>query len=1173
MSLLRSSVSGLQQLLSSASSSLSPNTARGQRQLESVTEEAHTHDLLYPDGEILHKGQHHAYPLKYGDPALIAAAANSSDDRGGLDIQSPRDVRIIIAQDSNVHSSMPRVLYDSNPPLPSPMGCNGSPENLHHGRPRGESMTAGGSRRSNSIQKSHTAPHTRQSSLSQTAQALLMTPSTLSPVNELGNLFGNTKTRSSTERPTTSDGDTLQYRMAKEAREETETLLECMFGAAGFPSVASTKLHVRPPKADVARGYRMGVHEEPPSPGPWPRKRTPLTRSTTAADLQSLSITPKATNQSAFRPNSSSILITRLFSVDPLDPEFDPHPYYVRSPSQDMSRDNGAGGKEGKGIPTPSDQERKKQIKTPTYAVAVLLQMPAHRQRPSTPHFTGYASINPHSFPPNSKISGSDSTGDIDYVIAHWNMLTRSLSCLEMVARCKISNALSMLDVPNMGFTSRIPTEATTTGQIVKPQRSKQTQITLQLPSGALQQSSPIKDVADHTSRRIALALRIRRTIPGQGRWALWREEARWVGKWAGGREQNSFLFNLLTAFLGSHTEWLDLLEPLRRRRPQGESSLDPRKGNGTIRHRTVIVSLDKMAARRLIFLLSAFLPCTQPGLIHDSLQQSVSGQHHWGFSSSPPLSMLVNQEHLSERSHQPRQSQCGSAKSPASHSRAVSFSESDFASEETVIQSDDITSSDMNIRRHNRKTSDARSIRSIRSAALPISFNSAGSRKSSSTTTATMVPDLAYFRGTAPEPRPGSSGSLAPLSLQRTLSRSDSNEINGAIDSRSPSRTDSWLSGFWSSRRDSSTGESDLLASSEEGLGISCVSHGPQRLGSGITLSQMVKEVGLNNESYDRPNGSTGRPARRLQRQDSASTNGSPPKDFPRQLSLENFPLKLSINDNDGVIDIELPPASYSSSAESRTSSPIALRSAASSFNNPSSSNSRISTKTSKYTSSQSTNDVAGWLRTYHQDFPLQAVRPYDSLKEDIKQSMRTEPTPTSSSDSTSTKNDWTDICTTLVANTSKFTVTRLTLRRRNAASTHHQGHALLGDIPLNRDEHEVFIEEQLTDTDPTLIDAIEKVLAQSGQSSRVASRAPSPTRSMKDTRGDTTPRNDIPPGLEVPRSECQKMVLGALQQVVKSVSEELANSGEGQRRRSLVADNALREGVRRCLSEAYRE
>ena len=115
-------------LLHSAASSLNPNASRAQTSLESVTEETHTHELLYPDRGALHQTQHHAYPFHYSNSPAAALAATSFDDRGGLDIQSPRHVRIIIAQDGNIRSHQPQILYDSQPPPSSLVRQTISPE-------------------------------------------------------------------------------------------------------------------------------------------------------------------------------------------------------------------------------------------------------------------------------------------------------------------------------------------------------------------------------------------------------------------------------------------------------------------------------------------------------------------------------------------------------------------------------------------------------------------------------------------------------------------------------------------------------------------------------------------------------------------------------------------------------------------------------------------------------------------------------------------------------------------------------------------------------------------------------------------------------------------------------------------------------------------------------------
>ena len=1195
---LQSPVSGLRQLFTAAS----PHPPRSQRQLESVTEEAHTYDLLYPEGEALRQGQHYAYPLRQGDPSSAAALASSSDDRGGLDIQSPRDVRIIIAQDANALSSQPRVLYDSHPPLPIPQVRNATfPEASKIGHRKGGSLTGG--RSTDNTKESHTTPHTRQSSLSQTAQSIFTSPtSPLSPVSELGGIFSNAARRNTT-RPATSDGETAQSKIAREGREETDALLDCMFGATGFPSISSTKLHIGPPKAlDVENDKSPNSAARDASlSAAFPKKRTPLTRSTTAADLQSLSMTADSRDADLQppRPTSSSILITRLFSIDPMESahsakEFDEPAKSVRVQARHES-DHMA----------TSSRTKAKQLKTPTYAVAVLLQMPVHRQRPSTPSMqhsplqrsslAGFAAINTQSWPRDgAQANGiaSDSNRDIEYVISHWTILIRVLSSLEIVARCKISDAMVKQELPYLDLLFTEKSKASDPGLGTKPNMIKPpTQRTLRLVAGALQECSTIQDFTNSAGKRIALALKTRRVIAGQPRWGIWREEARLVGACVGGRDQNFFLFNLLTAFLGSHTEWLESLGPSRYRRRHAKQSNDINGEVAAIQHRTVVVSQDKMTARRLIFLLSAFLPGVYRKLTADGEDQSDANWSNAGHSQSPPSGVLIQRRKSLRRTMNRRNEESRAAVSVTPHARSVSYSGSD------VALGDDAAADGLSIQHRSRRPSDARS---IRSAALPISSNASATRKSSTTTTATVIPEpvvdptvipATHFSnqakdpriGTAADLRPESSGTLASLSLKRTLSRSGSNEHgNASSDSLSGSRWGSMISGFWSGRPASSTEESDLLASSEEGLGISGVPNELRGREFMSKLAQMVEEVDMNDKAQRSLQSNTATPpspasARHLHFTSQAVDKVSPAKDIPERLGIECFPLKLSIDQDDGVVDVDLPPNfPYSSSFTSIMSSPLAAPTAAGSFNERQSPHRRTSIHDSAHKGPESAVDVVGWLRRFHQDFALQAVRPYDTLKEDVKRSMRTEPTPPTATSATNEVGDaaseWTEICTTLIADTTNFTVTRLCLRRKNATSPHHQANALLESSTIENACEEEIVEEPIMDMDPTLIDAVERVLAQSGQSSRAVSRPTSPSRH--------TPSEDNP-GLEVHRSECKKMVLGALEQVARSVSAELTSRSRGEKnfaasrrgRENLPADSTLREGVRKWLNEVRRE
>ena len=1197
---LQSSVSGLRQLFSTAPS---PHTLRSQRQLESVTEEAHTYHLLYPEGETLRQGQHHAYPLRLGDPSSAAAAASSSDDRGGLDIQSPRDVRIIIAQDASALSSQPRVLYDSHPPPPVPQTRNATfPEAAKHGHRKSGSFTGG--RNGDNVRQPHTAPHTRQSSFSQTTHSIFTSPtSPLSPVSEFGGLFSNAGRRNSTLRPATSDGETAQSRIARESREETDALLDCMFGATGFPSISSTKLHVGPPKP-LDTGSDKSVSSparESSFPGSFPKRRTPLTRSTTAADLKSLSTTVES-GQADLQPprrTSSSILITRLFSIDPTESA-----HFTQGRDEPAKAARGQPRHGGDHAPAPS-RTKTKQLKTPTYAVAVLLQMPVHRQRPPTPSIQifspqrpnpmGFAAINTQSWPrEGTQVNGitSDSNRDIEYVIAHWTILIRALSSLEIVARCKIGDALIKQEFPHLDIVFTEHSKAPDPGSCIKLNMVKPPmQRTLQLPAGALQQCLVVQKFTKATGKRIALALKTRRVVAGQPRWGVWREEARLVGAHVGGRDQNFFLFNLLTAFLGSHTEWLESLGPSRYRRRHAKHSNDINGEVSVIQHRTVIVSQDKMTARRLIFLLSAFLPGLYKKLTVDGQNQSDASWSYVGCSQSPPSGVLTQRRQSLRRTMNKRNGDNRAAVSATPHTRSVSFDGSDGA------LGDDATAEGLSIQHRSRRTSDARS---IRSAALPISSNASITRKSSTTTTATVIPEpvidptvipATHFAihsadsrfGTRAEPRPESSGTFASLSLRRTLSRSGSNEHgNASSDSLSGSRWGSMISGFWSGRRTSSTEDSDLLTSSEEGLGISGVPNELRGRESTNKLAQMVEEVNIHGRAQLPLQSNTAAPPspvspKRLHFAGQAVDQASPPKNTPETRGIDRFPLKLSIDQDDGVVDVDLPPnVPYSSSFTSIMSSPQGPPTAASSLNDHQSLHGRTSVLDPPHKGSESAVDVVGWVRRYHQDFALQAVRPYDSLKEDVKRSMRTEPTPAITGPATSegpdAANEWTEICTTLIADTTNFTVTRLCLRRKNATSPRHQADALLETNTTGSTSEQEITEEPIMDMDPTLIDAVERVLAQSGQSSRAVSRPPSPSR--------PAPSEDTS-GLEIPHSECKKMVLGALEQVAKSVSAELSSrsrvnknvGGSHRGRENLPTDSTLREGVRKWLNEVKRE
>lgn len=184
---------------------------------------------------------------------------------------------------------------------------------------------------------------------------------------------------------------------------------------------------------------------------------------------------------------------------------------------------------------------------------------------------------------------------------------------------------------------------------------------------------------------------------------------------------------------------------------------------------------------------------------------------------------------------------------------------------------------------------------------------------------------------------------------------------------------------------------------------------------------------------------------------------------------------------------------------------------------------------------------DVAGYLRRFHQDFTLQGVRPYQELKEEIKRSMRDEPT--SNALPKSVENI--DTCTTIVADTRDFSISRLSIRRKDTGESH-------------------FSEEYLKGLDPTLAEAVETVINQDAKNVPSRSRTTSPSRRR---------RTHSP--LNTPHSESKQVILGALEEVVRSVTAEAKCQSKGMNInsdgnvKSAPVGNLLREGVRRWLYE----
>ena len=314
----------------------------------------------------------------------------------------------------------------------------------------------------------------------------------------------------------------------------------------------------------------------------------------------------------------------------------------------------------------------------------------------------------------------------------------------------------------------------------------------------------------------------------------------------------------------------------------------------------------------------------------------------------------------------------------------------------------------------------------------------------------------------------------------------------------------------------------------------------------------------------------------------------------IPPRPKPERLPLKHSFNEEDGYLDVSL--SATQSWSSSLASSFASFRTPAapilsSSFEHVSPHGSSMSDTTRQ--SAVPLIDVAGWLKTYQPNFALQAVRPYGNVFKEIKASMLAEAklAPLSHPSSNASPNEWTELSVTLVADTTTFTIERIRLLQRRKPE--------LPNVPVDEElfpYEEKLLVEPVMDLDATLIDAVERLLAQSGGSSRTESRATSraPSPAMTEHRSECNQHNLGPVndqrasepgdalhsamgihahvGAENAQRHCKRIVLGALQEVIRSVLQEKEEDEVGHpssTRRRREPDSTLREGVRKWFAE----
>ncbi|PYI08141.1 hypothetical protein BO78DRAFT_396001 [Aspergillus sclerotiicarbonarius CBS 121057] len=1201
----------LGRLLSTAAATLNPAAynAKNAHQLESVTEEEHTSGLLFPDASLLRRSNTHAYPLHTAYNSPNASTAGAYDDRGGVELDPTKDFRVIIAQNA-LGDRDACVLLDTRA---------SSQDQTSHGLGlEPQLFDNNGARHARTV--SNLTRGTRRGYLSQSSAA---EPSPLSVAAETrrsppmsSGAFMRARGRSSTLSPA---GSIHEPGPSYSTDSNDSGLLNCIFGSSAFSyRGSSTKMHII--SADDGPGKTA-----PTSPA----TRNSLSRAYTTGSSSAFGSINRGNDSKP--PAKVAILLTRMFSVHlPEGAEASPDRVDQTSSVHQESLPNA-------GFPFPDVTKRRKikEKKTPMYAVAITIQIPLLTRNSGRPvsRFNGQGPDSPKpgmscSLDSDYRFRGGfldDSLSlasppasldeRIDLLVDHWDVINRTLSHLERLSRNEILFLLKKVD--------------SSSGMHPKPakppnmQRTNQTFI--HLPANILAVNSRLRDEALRSSRRISTALQMPFVVTGQSRWGVWREEGRSIIRSIGDKDHSFFFLVLITAFLGNHTEWLNALGPEWYRKRHYLQQKAQQDSDPVLAQRTVIISPDKMTARRLIFLLSAFLPPKQrfeplPSPIRPGTAASTRA-----ISQSPPNVPVLRQESLRRAIERRSRAQRLTLSDKEQHQRSVSVSSCETAHRSTD-EAEPLVTPEFGT---TRRGSDARSIRAL---GVPIHAKDMRTRNTSAATTSTTTPGstvpVPHFASQNRSERAGSDqavaeghDSLASENLLRNLQRSESSVLssNGSVPSAN-GRWGSLFSGLWSSRQESSADSGEAVAPAEiRRRSVSAFANPPRR--HPPTLSQMVRDVSLGPAEAS-PKTAT-------------SSNISIPQSSNSHHGLEEgaqdlsaatdqakeSSLKLSVRGDDGIVDVDLPLpgfVSLSSSGDSTMASPKKTRTSVTSVDAVASTHSSTSGFHSAPRDTDGPNiNVAGWLKSFHDDFLLQAVRPYTGLEADIKRAMQAEPT---SNQAVCLDADgsgrWVDVATTLVADVRTFSVKRLRLRRKignaswrntspdispqpgtprhisggsasasqltsffsqaTASGKSHASSSIDGFSPNEVEER--FVEEYIMDLDGTLVDALERVLAQSGPSSMQHSRTPSPSRTRRNDDKHTPEglSRDEPRAVEVPRTECRKLVLSALEEVVRSVTAEhcredvegeLGPSDKERRRLQTGGDNTLRDGIRKWL------
>ncbi|KAI9725219.1 MAG: hypothetical protein M1828_003400 [Chrysothrix sp. TS-e1954] len=1089
----------------------------------SVTEDAHTFGLLFPSADSLRSGHHGSYPLHEPPLHQLGDFDVMGRESGAINVDQ---IRVIVARDE-VGSAQRSVVYDTK----SRSSTSRPPSPVHQ------------------------RPTSRHGDASRDSQALYLPTSPLSPkspginrvrfgkpdpknghsrVSSFGNLVSPTlpwnlsegsfvqRARSRNNSVSSlSERNSTSLANNRDLDEELLNCLDCAFGStASSVKESTTKIHMMPSRARPTRNPESGFAKSPSMTRISEAEdgKSPLQYSGQSLSSLSHMAQIRMGPPGVVRAQHPQLLITRTFPI---------HATHVDSNNAKATSSSSVG------VGDNSQRRKPRQPKPTLYAVAIVIEMP-ERTKPTSGHSMASPASDSSAIQAESKGSVPSSLGSEVYsswtntstgprkisnsndafdafdsrtvvVLQQWDPLLRIMSNLQEALANDLNTTSSQTDVIDNGNDAL---NCWTNTGVPNPVPRLDTVVPLQ----------NLEKAVESSSQRLSAAFSSRLAATGQNRWSVWRDEARQVLHRGQLYAHSTFLSTALTAFLATHLQWLAPSESSMRRKRDEEN-----QECQILSSRTIIVCKDRLLSRRLLFLLSSFLPAepTPSSLMDDELYDTVK-------ETLTPMLKPSTSNQSSSSSHAGSSRQEDGAclrvvrqESPHSASRKSNLSNAIEASRQGLEKPSSIKS-------HNWMGDD-------------------GIARNAMVTMCLTKPELSKPRAHFASPT-----DTPPLSSSFDATRRES-----ASSAASLKLAQNLTARIRKSHADLSTQEADRNAEAmfdthnlqnEESMPVESSLNAPQKHDSisrptaaGPTPSTFLKSQDTNQTIEDATQLSQDEQIHEVNKEFETKARDITCQGRPQKCTEEpdnslSMPFKLSINRQDGCIDVDIPIPSNGSVACSPSRSDMTSGSNQSTSYEPLSDLDLDSHRQGQDLSTR----CGGFLPQVRQDLAVQAVPHYKGLDDEIRAFMSQEPTPKRIT--SRQEESWLDVCSTVIADTRSGTVRRLKLRRlvRNNPVLNPSNEPLNG-LPSHQRQtvqEEEITEEVITEADDVLLSTVEKLAAHSGQSSRADSAVPSRSPSPRAGPGQDSraPAQSKYAGLDVPRDACRALIFGALEQIVKT-------------------------------------